>query len=237
MRRSWIPPLVNLVENDVGPFPKHVVKVHSDRPPPLRYSLSGGPLLDLFAVNPVTGHVTVAGALDREQHSHIQLWAHAWSVGAGLAREVEPPVALRMRVIDVNDHAPVFAPPTTLQATPTTISATPTTLQATPPWAYVGRVTEGSPAENKVGLHLLSVPVVDRDEVNSSNWRATFHIVQGNEGGHFAIHTHPLSNHGLLTLVKVHPATGALSTRAPLDRESSQVSRDLYNVTLLATDN
>lgn len=57
--------------------------------------------------------------------------------------------------------------------------------------------------ENKVDVMVLRIPVEDRDEVNTENWKAKFVVIQGNENNHFRVDTDPNTNEGLLYVVKV----------------------------------
>ncbi|XP_062997478.1 B-cadherin-like [Elgaria multicarinata webbii] len=56
--------------------------------------------------------------------------------------------------------------------------------------------------ENEVGWEVVQLAVTDVDEVNSPAWRAVYTIVQGNEGGFFAITTDPETNDGILKTAK-----------------------------------
>lgn len=47
--------------------------------------------------------------------------------------------------------------------------------------------------------------VKDKDSLHSAAWRAKY-IIQGDEGGHFKIETDPVTNDGILTVVKVSAA-------------------------------
>lgn len=57
--------------------------------------------------------------------------------------------------------------------------------------------------ENTPGVDIGRVTVQDKDLPNSSNWLATFTILEGNAEGAFAIRTDPLTNDGIAFLVKV----------------------------------
>lgn len=57
--------------------------------------------------------------------------------------------------------------------------------------------------ENKVDVEILRVSVEDKDLFNTSNWRANYTILKGNENGNFKIVTDPKTNEGVLYVVKV----------------------------------
>lgn len=59
--------------------------------------------------------------------------------------------------------------------------------------------------ENAVGHEVQRLTVTDLDAPNSSAWRATYRILEGDSGDHFTITTHPESNQGVLTTKKVSP--------------------------------
>lgn len=57
--------------------------------------------------------------------------------------------------------------------------------------------------ENKVNAVVTNLTVVDRDQPHSPNWNAVYRIVSGDPTGHFTIRTNPITNEGMLTVVKV----------------------------------
>lgn len=50
---------------------------------------------------------------------------------------------------------------------------------------------------------MTNLTVVDRDQPHSPNWNAVYRIVSGDPMGHFTIRTNPITNEGMLTVVKV----------------------------------
>lgn len=50
---------------------------------------------------------------------------------------------------------------------------------------------------------MTNLTVVDRDQPHSPNWNAVYRIVSGDPSGHFTIRTNPITNEGMLTVVKV----------------------------------
>ncbi|KAB0395285.1 hypothetical protein E2I00_005661 [Balaenoptera physalus] len=79
-----------------------------------------------------------------------------------------------VEILDANDNAPVFEPQ-----------------------KYEARVPE-----NAVGHELQRLTVTDLDAPNSPAWQATYRLVEGDNGDHFTVTTHPESNQGILTTKK-----------------------------------
>lgn len=61
----------------------------------------------------------------------------------------------------------------------------------------------GEVPENKVNVVVANLTVVDRDQPHSPNWNAVYRIVNGDPSGHFTIRTNPITNEGMLTVIKV----------------------------------
>uniref|UniRef100_A0A8C6V1S3 Cadherin domain-containing protein n=1 Tax=Neogobius melanostomus TaxID=47308 RepID=A0A8C6V1S3_9GOBI len=62
---------------------------------------------------------------------------------------------------------------------------------------------EGSIVENTYGVEVMRLKAQDLDLVNTPNWEADFEIVNGNEAGYFTIKNDPVTNEGIIMLVKV----------------------------------
>lgn len=50
---------------------------------------------------------------------------------------------------------------------------------------------------------VTNLTVVDRDQPHSPNWNAVYRIVSGDPSAHFTIRTNPITNEGMLTVIKV----------------------------------
>lgn len=61
--------------------------------------------------------------------------------------------------------------------------------------------------ENRNDYELGRVNVTDRDDTGTENWKARYSIVN-DHGGNFAVRTDPITNQGILTVVKVKPERG-----------------------------
>lgn len=68
------------------------------------------------------------------------------------------------------------------------------TMLCFPHQQYEARVPE-----NMVGHEVQRLTVSDLDAPNSPAWHATYRILEGDDGNHFSITTHPESNQGILT--------------------------------------
>uniref|UniRef100_A0A8C9ZVU7 Cadherin-4 n=1 Tax=Sander lucioperca TaxID=283035 RepID=A0A8C9ZVU7_SANLU len=75
-----------------------------------------------------------------------------------------------------------------------------TDINDNPPELTVRTVREVP--ENKVNVVVTNLTVMDRDQPHSPNWNAVYRIVSGDPSGHFTIRTNPITNEGMLTVVK-----------------------------------
>ncbi|KAK6491965.1 desmocollin-1-like [Huso huso] len=138
---------------------------------------------DLFRIQPETGVVyTVSTALDRETKDTYEIEVEAMDC-KGLSYGLSSTGTVTIVLRDINDNPPTFK----------------------------ANKYEAVVEENKKDVLLLRIPVDDRDLVNTSNWKAKFVINKGNENGNFRIETDPVTNEGLLYVIK------------PLDYEKNAV--------------
>ncbi len=72
----------------------------------LTYAITGGNTGDVFAIDPTTGAITVAGALDYETTTSYSLMV---TVTDGGSTPLSGTATLTITVTDVNEYAPVFA--------------------------------------------------------------------------------------------------------------------------------
>lgn len=64
----------------------------------------------------------------------------------------------------------------------------------------------GEVPENRVEVVVANLTVMDRDQPHSPNWNAIYRIISGDPSGHFTIRTDPVTNEGMVTVVKVRGA-------------------------------
>lgn len=50
---------------------------------------------------------------------------------------------------------------------------------------------------------VANLTVMDRDQPHSPNWNAFYRIISGDPSGHFSVRTDPVTNEGMVTVVKV----------------------------------
>lgn len=75
----------------------------------------------------------------------------------------------------------------------------------------------GEVPENRVDVVVANLTVIDADQPHSPNWNAIYRIISGDPSGHFTIRTDPVTNDGMVTVVKVrrqpvrtHTASGPI---------------------------
>lgn len=61
----------------------------------------------------------------------------------------------------------------------------------------------GEVPENHVDIVVANLTAIDADQPHSPNWNAIYRIISGDPSGHFTIRTDPISNDGMVTVVKV----------------------------------
>ncbi|XP_037629814.1 cadherin-like protein 26 isoform X1 [Sebastes umbrosus] len=60
----------------------------------------------------------------------------------------------------------------------------------------------GSVPESTMQTDVLRVGVNDKDTINTPGWRARYYFIHGNEGGNYKIETDPVTNEGILSVIK-----------------------------------
>ncbi|KAL6461371.1 hypothetical protein MHYP_G00295150 [Metynnis hypsauchen] len=155
-KREWVIPPINIPENDRGPFPKQIVQIKSSfaKKAKMVYSISGeGADQDpkgLFTIDGNDGLLYITKALDREAKDKYVLQAHAIATEG---EDREESIEIIVKVIDMNDNAPVF-------------TQNPSH----------GSVPEDSP----IGLKFMTVTATDADDPNTDNADIRYSIVSQN---------------------------------------------------------
>lgn len=125
----------------------------------IRYSLSSEhPITGSFAVDPLTGTLSLVRALDREEHAEFIVVLKAED-RAPLAKRLSSTLAARVKVIDHNDNDPVFMVPETSRIT--------VTSNIVP------------------GMTVARLIATDKDE--GDNGRVSYVLTSGNEDGRFSL--------------------------------------------------
>uniref|UniRef100_A0A8C3AB46 Cadherin-4 n=1 Tax=Cyclopterus lumpus TaxID=8103 RepID=A0A8C3AB46_CYCLU len=133
------------------------------------------PIPNMFTINSETGDiVTVAAGLDREKVSQYTIIVQATDMEGNLNFGLSNTATALISITDINDNPPELTV----------------------------RTFSGEVLENKVNVVVTNLTVVDRDQPHSPNWNAVYRIVSGDPAGHFAIRTNPITNEGMLTVVK-----------------------------------
>ncbi|KAK2500359.1 hypothetical protein MC885_002059 [Smutsia gigantea] len=133
------------------------------------------PSQNMFTINSETGDiVTVAAGLDREKVQQYTVIVQATDMEGNLNYGLSNTATAIVTVTDVNDNPPEFTAST-----------------------YAGEVPE-----NQVEMVVANLTVMDRDQPHSPNWNAFYRIISGDPSGHFSIRTDPVTNEGMVTVVK-----------------------------------
>ncbi|XP_036888358.1 desmoglein-3 [Sturnira hondurensis] len=115
------------------------------------YRISGKgvdqPPLGIFVVNRNTGEINITSIVDREETPSFNILCHALTAQG---KEVEKPLILTVKIIDINDNPPVFSQS-----------------------VFMGEIEENSPANSLV----MILNATDADEPNNLNSKIAFKIV------------------------------------------------------------
>ncbi|XP_054439473.1 desmoglein-3 [Pteronotus mesoamericanus] len=121
------------------------------------YQISGigidQPPLGIFVINRITGEINITSIVDREKTPSFNIICHALNVQG---REVEKPLTLTVKILDINDNAPVFSQS-----------------------IFMGEIEENSPANSLV----MILNATDADEPNNLNSKIAFKIVSQEPAG------------------------------------------------------
>ncbi|XP_048825411.1 uncharacterized protein LOC125704124 [Brienomyrus brachyistius] len=154
IKREWVIPPVTILEGQMGPFPKFVVRIRSskDKEVVMQYWITGPgadePPKNIFTMERTSGQLFVTQPLDREKCSNYTLLAHAAAVGSTLTKE--DPMEVVITVGDQNDNKPVFTQD-----------------------VYMGSVPEAVGE----GYEILSVTATDADDPETSNAALKYSII------------------------------------------------------------
>ncbi|KAM8862525.1 cadherin-4-like isoform 2-T2 [Spinachia spinachia] len=134
-----------------------------------------GPIPNMFTINSETGDiVTVAPGLDREKVSQYTIIVQATDMEGNLSFGLSNTATAIITVADINDNPP----------------------------RLTSRTFSGEVPENRVDLVVANLTVIDGDQPHSPNWNAVYRIISGDPSGHFTIRTDPVSNDGMVAVVK-----------------------------------
>uniref|UniRef100_A0A3Q2PL94 Desmocollin 1 n=1 Tax=Fundulus heteroclitus TaxID=8078 RepID=A0A3Q2PL94_FUNHE len=114
-KRRWSPPPINILENDVGPFPKDVERIasNSEAKYDVYYTIEGPGVnqypLNIFSLDKETGVLKVHQPLDREEFPKFILIINALDKVTNQPKD--EPLDLTVSVDDKNDNKPEFSGP------------------------------------------------------------------------------------------------------------------------------
>ncbi|KAM4622494.1 cadherin-4 [Discoglossus pictus] len=133
------------------------------------------PSQDMFVIHSQTGAInTVAAGLDREKVQQYTVVIQATDMEGNLNHGLSNTATAIITVADVNDNAPEFTSK-----------------------MFIGEVPE-----NRVDAVVANLTVVDRDQPHTPNWNAVYKIISGDSANHFTVRTDPVTNDGVVTVVK-----------------------------------
>uniref|UniRef100_G3VXU2 Desmoglein 1 n=1 Tax=Sarcophilus harrisii TaxID=9305 RepID=G3VXU2_SARHA len=152
-KREWIKFAAACREGEDNSKRNPIAKIHSDcaKNQQVTYRISGvgidQPPYGVFIVNPKTGEINITAIVDREVTPFFIIYCRALNVNG---QDLERPLELRVRVLDINDNPPVF-------------SMT----------EFVGSIEENSYANTLV----MVLNATDADEPNNLNSKIAFKII------------------------------------------------------------
>uniref|UniRef100_A0A8C8RNM6 Desmoglein 1 n=1 Tax=Pelusios castaneus TaxID=367368 RepID=A0A8C8RNM6_9SAUR len=112
-KREWIKFAANCREGEDNSRRNPIAKIRSDceENHPIVYSISGigidQPPYGIFIINSKTGEINITSIVDREVTPVFVIRCFAKHAFTGI--DLEPPLELRVRVLDINDNAPKFS--------------------------------------------------------------------------------------------------------------------------------
>ncbi|XP_008567839.1 PREDICTED: desmoglein-2 [Galeopterus variegatus] len=154
-KRAWITAPVALREGEDLSKKNPIAKIHSDiaeeRGLKITYKYTGKgitePPFGVFVFNRDTGELNITSILDREETPFFLLTGYAFDERGN---NLEKPLELRIKVLDINDNEPVFTQD-----------------------VFVGSIEELSAAHTLV----MKITATDADEPNTMNSKISYRIV------------------------------------------------------------
>ncbi|XP_070617864.1 LOW QUALITY PROTEIN: cadherin-15 [Erythrolamprus reginae] len=180
----------------------------------LRYSILGPEGAELFAIHELSGEIHVAAD--------------------GLDREVTGSYNLTLQVADMAGEG---------LTTTATASIYVEDVNDNPPEFTSDEFHLEAP-ENQLGVEVGRVTVEDKDQPGSPNWLAKFTILEGDPRGAFSIHPDPMTNEGVISMVKAldyeeqsrYELLVSVQNQSPLHPSAPKAAHALATVQLQVTD-
>ncbi|KAM5221995.1 desmoglein-3 [Ctenodactylus gundi] len=152
-KREWVKFATPCREREDNSKRNPIAKITSDfqESQKIIYQISGmgidQPPFGIFVVDPNTGDINITSIVDREQTPSFLITCRALNVQG---QDVEKPLLLTVKILDVNDNAPVFSQS-----------------------IFEGEIEENSPSNTLV----MVLNVTDADEPNHLNSKIAFKII------------------------------------------------------------
>ncbi|XP_057555315.1 desmoglein-1 [Hippopotamus amphibius kiboko] len=153
-KREWIKFAAACREGEDNSKRNPIAKIHSDcaANQQVTYRISGvgidQPPYGIFIINQKTGEINITAIVDREVTPFFIIYCRALN---SLGQDLERPLELRVRVLDINDNPPVFSMST-----------------------FLGEIEENSNANTLV----MKLNATDADEPNNLNSKIAFKIIR-----------------------------------------------------------
>ncbi|XP_015337945.1 desmoglein-1 [Marmota marmota marmota] len=153
-KREWIKFAAACREGEDNSKRNPIAKIHSDcaANQQVTYRISGvgidQPPYGIFIINQKTGEINITSIVDREVTPYFIIYCRALN---SMGQDLERPLELRVRVLDINDNPPVFSMST-----------------------FVGQIEENSNANTLV----MRLNATDADEPNNLNSKIAFKIIR-----------------------------------------------------------
>ncbi|XP_038622444.1 desmoglein-1 [Tachyglossus aculeatus] len=158
-KREWIKFAAACREGEDNSKRNPIAKINSDCSvnQQITYRISGvgidQPPYGVFIVNPKTGDINITSIVDRELTPFFTIYCRALN---SRGEDVERPLELRVRVLDINDNAPIFSQT-----------------------EFVGGIEENSQPNTLV----MILNATDADEPNNLNSKIAFKIISQEPAG------------------------------------------------------
>ncbi|XP_006920067.1 desmoglein-1 [Pteropus alecto] len=152
-KREWIKFAAACREGEDNSKRNPIAKIHSDcaANQQVTYRISGvgidQPPYGIFIINQKTGEINITSIVDREVTPFFIIYCRALN---SQGQDLERPLELRVRVLDINDNPPVFSMST-----------------------FLGQIEENSNANTLV----MRLNATDADEPNNLNSKIAFKII------------------------------------------------------------
>uniref|UniRef100_A0ACB8EAD7 Cadherin-15 n=1 Tax=Sphaerodactylus townsendi TaxID=933632 RepID=A0ACB8EAD7_9SAUR len=180
----------------------------------LRYSILEPALQDLFEMDALSGEIRTAQV--KLDREVVGTYNLTLQVADMSGEGLATTASAVIHVEDINDNPPEFSTKEFFMEAP----------------------------ENKVDVIVGHLMVQDKDLPGSPNWLAKFTILEGDPEGAFAIQTEPLTNNGIVSLVKAldyeqqdhFELLVSVQNRSPLELSAPKAARALATIQVQVLD-